>query len=168
MKNLSLRQWWEMRRAECPIAETFKIKQWKTQQMALHKPDVSLGKESKKINLSGFPFFPWLGSLIRYFLEPYMLLDCLYHWAAQKWYTFPLQTSPQHSRSPFPTHPNVSKKNPGFLSPTRRTTALQEPLPHEITSTPNHLKKQKAMEKQGNLGVGFLSFLLLDFIPINC
>lgn len=98
IKNLPLRQWWEMRRAECPIAETFKIKQWKTRQMALHKPDVSLGKGSRKINLSGFPFFPRLGSLTRHFLEPYMLLDHLYHWAAQKRYTYPLQTSPQHSR----------------------------------------------------------------------
>lgn len=71
----------EMRRAECLNAETFKIKQGETQQMALHKPDVSPGKESRKINKSVWiPFPPLiLSSLTRYFSRLYMLLDHSHH-----------------------------------------------------------------------------------------
>ena len=71
----------DMGRAECLNAETFKIKQREIQQMALHKPDVSPGKESRKINKSVWipPPPPILGSLTRYFLRPYVLLDHLHH-----------------------------------------------------------------------------------------
>lgn len=117
--------------------------------MALHKPDVSLGKESRKINLSGFPLFPQTWVPDQTFLRALPALGSLVPLRS----TEVIHTSPPN----LPTEQQVSISNTSqCLSEEsrapfsyRRTTTLQEPLPCEITSNPNNLNKQKAVEKPG-------------------